>query len=288
MTAFVATDRWLAPVRPRPRSVVRLICFPFAGGGASVFRGWADGLPDSVEVCPVQLPGRESRFSEPAFTRLGPLIEALARSLPPHLDRLFGFFGHSLGALVAFELARRLGRDGGPQPVQLFVSGCGAPQARTPERSVHTLQDAEFREELRHLNGTPSSVLDNDELMEVLLPTLRADFALCETYTFAPGPPLTCPVSALGGLGDDAVSRQDLDAWREQTTGPFRRYMLPGDHFFLLTAQPLLLRALARDLPKAGGEDAPGSHSGGTALLPEGRHQAAFAGTGPRGGGDWP
>src|SRR5262249_19393623 len=151
---------------------------------------------------------------------------------------------HSLGALVAFELARRLRRDGGPQPARLFVSGCPAPQARTREKSVHTLPDAEFIEELRRLKGTPAVVLADDELMELLLPTLRADFALCEPYAFAPGPPLTCPISALGGLADDTVSRHDLDPWREQTTGPFRLRLLPGDHFFLQAGQPLLLRAL--------------------------------------------
>jgi 4'-phosphopantetheinyl transferase len=122
---------------------------------------------------------------------------------------------------------------------------------------VHTLPDAEFRDELRRLKGTPAAVLNDDELMELLLPTLRADFALCETYAFAPAPPLTCPISALGGLADDTVSRQDLDAWREQGTGPFRLRMLPGDHFFLQTAQPLLLRALAQELPEGGVETCP-------------------------------
>jgi medium-chain acyl-[acyl-carrier-protein] hydrolase len=201
-----------------------------------------------VEVRPVQLPGRETRFREPAFTRLAPLVEAMAEPLRGYLDRPFALFGHSLGALVAFELARRLQRGTGLQPVCLFVSGCGAPQTRSPESSIHKLPAAEFREELRRLNGTPPEVLENDELMDLLLPTLRADFALCETYAYSPGPPLDCPVSALGGLGDDTVSRQDLDAWREQTTGPFRLRMLPGDHFFLQTNQRLLLQAVAREL----------------------------------------
>ena len=248
MLGFPATDRWLPTVRPRPGAKVRLFCFPYAGGGASVFRGWADGLPGSVEVRPVQLPGRETRFGEPAFTRLPPLVEALAEALRPCLDRPFAFFGHSLGALVAFELARRLHRGHDVQPVCLFVSGCGAPPTRTPETSLHTLPAAAFREGLRRLNGTPQEVLDNDDLMDFLFPTLRADFALCETYAYRAGPPLDCPVSALGGLGDDRVSRDDLDAWREQTTGPFRLRMLPGNHFFLQTAQQPLLQAVAQEL----------------------------------------
>src|SRR5262245_25838037 len=130
MNVSAVPDPWLACVQPRLRPGVRLFCFPHAGGGASLFRGWADGLPDAVEVCPVQLPGRETRFREPPFLCLEPLIEALATALRPHLDRPFAFFGHSLGALVAFELARRLGRAEGPQPVHLFVSGCAAPQIR--------------------------------------------------------------------------------------------------------------------------------------------------------------
>jgi medium-chain acyl-[acyl-carrier-protein] hydrolase len=257
MSVSAVLDPWLAYLRPRPRPSVRLFCFPYAGGGASVFRGWADGLPDSVEVCPVQLPGREARFREPAFTRLGPLTDAVAGALRPYLDRPFALFGHSLGALVAFELARRLDRDGGPQPVRLFVSGCAAPSVPRGGRPIHGLPDSAFRAELRRLNGTPAAVLDNAELMEILLPTLRADFALCETYAFAPRPPLTCPISCWGGLGDDTASRQDLDAWREQTAGPFRLRMLPGDHFFVRSARPLLLRSLAQELLAAGAAPAP-------------------------------
>ncbi|HEY1379547.1 MAG TPA: thioesterase domain-containing protein, partial [Gemmataceae bacterium] len=180
MTRSVGTDRWLAYVRPRPLASVRLFCFPYAGGGASVFRGWADGLPSAVEVCPVQMPGRETRFREPAFTRLPLLIEALAESLYPHLDRPFAFFGHSLGALVAFELARRLRRDGSPEPQHLFVSGSGAPQARDHSGAViHTRPADEFWQEVGRLNGTPAEVLTDGELRDLLLPTLRADFALC-------------------------------------------------------------------------------------------------------------
>src|SRR5262249_44475104 len=228
------TERWLAYVSPRPQAPVRLFCFPYAGGGASVYRGWADGLAGAAEVCPVQLPGRENRFREPVFTRLPPLIEALAEALRPFLDRPFAFFGHSLGALVAFELARRLRRDQGAEPVRLFVSACGAPQTRARRGGEIPPRPAgEFWHEGGRLNGTPTGVLDDGELRELLLPTLRADFAVGETYRYAGGPPLTCPVCALGGLGDETVDRRDLDAWRVRTAGPFRRRLLPGDHFFL-------------------------------------------------------
>src|SRR5205823_631917 len=141
-------------------------------------RPWVDALPATIEVCPVQLPGREGRFGEPAFTRMAPLVDALARALPPHLGRPFAFFGHSMGALVGFELARLLRREHGLEPAHLFVSGCAAPQLRDPGRPLHRLPDAEFRQELRRLGGTPPAVLENDELMGLVLPLLRADFAL--------------------------------------------------------------------------------------------------------------
>lgn len=248
MPGIAATDPWFPFARPRPRAEIRLFCFPYAGGGASIFRDWSGRLPGHTEVCPIQLPGRETRFRDPAFAHLSPLVAALAESLRPKLDRPFAFFGHSLGALVAFELSRRLLEDYKLQPTHLFVSGCEAPHTRSSGGKIHSLSSAEFREELRRLNGTPLAVLDNDELMELVLPTLRADFSLWETYAYTAGPPLACPIIALGGLGDDMLSRRELDAWRELTTGPFRLRMLPGDHFFLHSAQPLLLQILAQEL----------------------------------------
>ena len=147
-------ERWLTCIHPRPGADVRLIGFPHAGGGASVFRGWADRLPESVEMCAVQLPGRETRFREPAFTRLSSLVTALTEALRPYLERPFAFFGHSMGALLAFELARRLNGDSGPQPVRLFVAACAAPQTPVEQPFVHSLPDPEFRRELHSLNGT--------------------------------------------------------------------------------------------------------------------------------------
>jgi medium-chain acyl-[acyl-carrier-protein] hydrolase len=252
-TSASPADRWLPTVRPWSRAGLRLFCLPYAGGGASVYREWAGALGDSVEVCPVQLPGREARFGEPAFTRIGPLVEALADALGPHLDRPFALFGHSLGALVAFELARRLRRSGRPGPSHLFVSGCRAPQVRRAERLVHTLPDAAFRQELRRLGGTPAELLANDELMDLVLPTLRADFALCETYEYADGFPLPCPVTALGGRDDGAIGRDDLEAWRVHTTARFAAHVLPGDHFFVRSARARVLAEIRRALGAGGG-----------------------------------
>ena len=185
---------------------------------------------------------------EPPFTRLPPLVRALARGLAPLLDKPFAFFGHSLGAFVAFELAQELRRQSSLQPARLLVSAASAPQSPRQNRPVHALPDEEFLSELRQLNGVPGKVLEDSELMQLMLPMLRADFATFETYQYMPEPPLDCALSGFGGSQDRRVSREDMEVWREQTSGPFSLRMLPGDHFFLNTAQPLLLQQISQEL----------------------------------------
>ncbi|HVF60151.1 MAG TPA: thioesterase domain-containing protein [Thermoanaerobaculia bacterium] len=238
---------WLAYREIDPRARLRLFCFPYAGGGASAYRAWGAALPTGIEVCPVQLPGREGRLREPPFTRMGPLVEALAGALPL-ADLPFAFFGHSLGALVAYELARALRRRGGPEPLALLLAGRRGPRRPPREEPIHELPDAEFMARLRELNGTPEEVLEHGELMALLLPLLRADFALHETWELRPEEPLAIGVSAFGGLADPEVTREDLEDWRGETRGRFRLRMLPGDHFFLHSERALLTEAVARDL----------------------------------------
>lgn len=185
---------------------------------------------------------------ETPFTRLSSLVEILALAMRPLLDKPFAFFGHSLGAVVSFELARHLRKQFGVQPVRLFASAAPAPQTRPRHRPIHALPHAEFLGELRRLAGTPEELLDNAEFMTFMLPILRADFALYETYDYAPEPPLDCVIHAFGGLHDQRVSRADLEGWRDHTRTAFSLRMFPGDHFFLNTTQPLLLRVLSRDL----------------------------------------
>jgi medium-chain acyl-[acyl-carrier-protein] hydrolase len=205
-------------------------------------------MPDEVEVLAIQLPGRSTRLSEPPFTRLSPLIQALARVLPPYLDRPFAFFGHSMGALIGFELARHLRKHDQPSPLRLFVSGNSAPHLPRSDPPTYDQPEPEFLETLRKLKGTPEGVLQHPELRKLLLPTVRADFAVCETYVYEEGAPLAAPISAFGGLQDSRVGREELEAWREQTSLDFVIRMLPGDHFFLHSCRPLLLRALALEL----------------------------------------
>ena len=248
MTTTIALDPWIAYRKPNPQARLRLFCFPYAGTGASIFRTWSDSLPADVEVCPVQFPGRGTRLMETPFTQLSPLVQALAQTLLPLLDKPFAFFGHSLGALVGFELARQLRRQSGVQPVRLFVSADRAPQIPPRDRPIHALPEREFLGELRRLNGIPGKVLEEADLMQIMLPVLRADLAVYETYVYSSEPPLNCPISIFGGLQDHRVSRGDLEAWRDQTSVSFSLRMFPGDHFFWNTTQPLLLQALSKEL----------------------------------------
>lgn len=244
---FVSGNPWLAGVKPNPQAAVRLFCFPYSGASASLYFSWRDRLP-GVEVCPVELPGHGSRLAESPYNDLASLVPVAAQGLLPALDRPFAFFGHSMGALLSFELARFLRREHALSPVHLFVSGHGAPHVPDHHERVYSLPEPQFIEKLREMDGTPAEVLDNAEFRALLLPILRADFAMSETYTYRPDRPLDCPLTALGGLQDKHTSRESLDAWRVHTSGRFVLRMFPGSHFFLNTAQPLVLQAVAQDL----------------------------------------
>lgn len=241
---------WVTSFQPNPRARLRLFCFPYAGGGSHIFRQWPAGLPADVELCAVQLPGRGRRVRETPFKSMQPLVETLAEVLPPFFDRPFAFFGHSMGASIGFELARRLRRAGAEGPAHLLVSGRQPPQAPYTDRGTYLLSDAELIEELRQLNGTPAEVLEHAEMMQLLLPLMRADLELIQTYISEPEPPLSCPISAFGGLRDEEADRDALQQWAEQTTAEFSLQMFPGDHFFLHTCLPQLLQAISGLLQK--------------------------------------
>jgi medium-chain acyl-[acyl-carrier-protein] hydrolase len=248
----VATPRtlnsWAVIPRPNTSARLRLLCFPYAGGGASRFYSWAERLAPDVEVCAIQLPGRETRLGENAFSSLPSLIDSMAPGLEPYLDRAFAFFGHSNGGLVAFELVRWLRRQARALPHQLVVSASSAPQLPHAEPSIHSLPDAEFIEELRRIQGTPESILENRELMQLVLPTLRADFALRETYVYREEKPLPIPITIFRGQDDSEVPASEAEAWVEQTTGSFGVRVFPGDHFFIHKERDLVLQELACSL----------------------------------------
>lgn len=234
--------------RPVSQARLRLFCFPYAGGNAFLFRQWAAHLPPHVEVYAIQFPGHGTQLRQPAFTRLPTMIEFLYQGIGPLLDKPFAFFGHSMGALICFELARHLRVGLGLLPTGLFISGRRAPQIEAEEPLTFDLPEDEFLSELRRLNGTPREVLEHPDLLRLMLPILRADFELCQTYSYTSAAPFDCPIFAFGGLQDDDVPREDLEAWRDQTTSALTLRMFPGDHFFLHASQSLLLRTLSSDL----------------------------------------
>jgi medium-chain acyl-[acyl-carrier-protein] hydrolase len=207
-----------------------------------------DLLAPSLEVMAVELPGHGSRRDEEPFTAVGPLVDALVPALLPELNKPFAIFGHSLGALIGYELARRLYTRVGLQPRRLFVAGHCAPGCKRSSKLVHKLPEEEFIAELRRLNGTPPDILADTELMSLALPQLRADFCMNETYEHVSSPLLSCPVSAYGAIADTEVSSEDISAWRSVTHGPFSSLLFEGDHFFIHGATPLLVRQIELEL----------------------------------------
>jgi medium-chain acyl-[acyl-carrier-protein] hydrolase len=228
---------WFHVPVPRPDAPLRLICFPHAGGGAAAFRGWPDLMGRYIEVAAARLPGRENRFAEPRLRRMPDAVRALTAALLPSLDRPYALFGHSLGALLAYETARALAAAGRPEPVHLVVAASRAPGHQQDGPPLHSLpDDAAFVARLREFGGLPDEVLAQTALISVLLPTVRDDFELAESYRPPPGPPLHCPVTALAGSADRTAGSADLERWRTATTGPFRVRTAPGGHFFVSDA----------------------------------------------------
>lgn len=239
---------WVSIPRPNPAARLRLFCFPYAGAGASVFYSWTAGLPEEVEVCAVQPPGREARLREAPYTDMPTLVEALGEALVPYMDRPFACFGHSNGAIMAFELARKLRREGRGMPLHLFLSGRPAAQLPSRHPPIHALPEPEFIAELRRLQGTPEEVLNHPEIMELLVPLLRADFSLAETYVHRAEAPLDVPISAYGGRRDPDVNEDEVEGWRAQTAAAFRSVLFPGDHFFINGDRAQLLAQLSGEL----------------------------------------
>lgn len=219
---------------------MRLFCLPHAGGGATAFHAWSAELPAFVQICPVILPGRETRLSEPLYTGMDSLLEAIDRELRPWLDIPYAVFGHSMGALLAFEWVRRLRRERASMPVWLFLSGRRAPDAPGDSNLLHSLPDRDLVKELTRLyDGIPQEFLGNETLMEVFLPILRANIAVVESYRFQEDEPLDCPITVFSGMNDASVTWDQLLAWKRHTSQRrFAIQILPGGHFY--PQRPLL------------------------------------------------
>lgn len=243
-----SSNKWFLFPKPNPAAALRLFCFHYAGGSAQVFHRWPGYLPPSVEMGAIQLPGRGHRLGEPHIRRLASLSRIITQELLPYLDKPFVFFGHSLGALLCFETARNLRRENLRQPAHMFVSATEAPHRRSLEESLSSLPKSELVKKLREFNGTPVEVLQNDELLDLMLPTLRSDFELCETYEYRPESPLECSMTIYGGLEDREVEAEQLAAWSEMTVGACKIRMFPGGHFYLNSSRAIFLQTFADDL----------------------------------------
>jgi pyochelin biosynthetic protein PchC len=228
--ASTRTGEWVRRFHPAP-TPTRLVCFPHAGGSATFFFPMSKALSPTVEVLPIQYPGRQDRRTEPCIDDIRRLADHVADELRPWLDRPITLFGHSMGATVAFEVAVRLERAG-VTPLGLFASGCRAPSRYRDER-VHLRDDAGLLRELANLSGTNTRVLDDEEIMRGVLPVLRSDYKAVETYRYRPVPPLRCPIIALTGVEDPQVTLDEAESWSRHTTGPFRLRTFPGGHFYL-------------------------------------------------------
>lgn len=241
---------WLDPAEIVATAPLRLICFNSAGTGTTLFRQWNQRIGQRVNVLGVQLPGRESRFAEPPLREVGALIETLAPTLAPAFERPTALFGHSYGALLAFELARWLRRRGLPGPRRLVVAARPAPQLGFGYRKTYHLPDAEFVEVLRRYGGTQESILGNPDFLRFFLPVIRADLEANTEYAYRDEAPLDCPIVAWRGADDPVCSRPELDAWAAQSRAGFHSAEFDAAHFFLHQTERVL-PALERELAEA-------------------------------------
>lgn len=242
-------EGWLHRPLPRAQPRARLFCFHHAGGAASAYRSWAAELPETLEVLPVQLPGRAERLSEPALNDVPSIVAAVVDALCPWLDRPYALFGHSMGAVIAAEAARRLSELDLRQPAHLVVSARRPPHLRSPDAPLQHLSDAEFVLEIqRRYGGIPPEVMQHADLMALLLPGLRADIAALENFQPPARAPLACPITVLGGQSDALTPPAHLEAWRRETRDDCHVQLLPGDHFYLTPQRDAVLALLRQRL----------------------------------------
>ncbi|MFC3996921.1 thioesterase II family protein [Nocardiopsis sediminis] len=238
---------WIRRFHPAPDSAIRLVCLPHAGGSAAVYFPMSRALKDDADVLSVQYPGRQDRRGEPGVRDMAEYADRVYDALLPWNDRPLALFGHSMGAVIAFEVARRL-EGAGTVPARLFVSGRRAPSRTREGEDLHRRDDAGLIEEMRRLDGTDSSLLDDPELLPLILPALRSDYTAIETYAYRPGPPLATPVTALVGDADPRATLKEVRAWSDHTGGAFDMEVFTGGHFYLTEHQDRVAALVSRHL----------------------------------------
>ena len=246
-------NAWLRINQPNHHAHCRLFCLPYAGGAASIYRTWHQHLPAEIEVWAVQLPGRENRIRENPFTNAADLVQALLPNILPYLDKPFALFGHSMGALIAYELAHALSQQG-YSPTHLLVSGRRAPFLPDAEPPLHTLPtiDLFLSAVQQRYNNLPAVIFADAELRDLFAPLLRADFTLVEIYQYRERAPLPCPIVAFGGDADPQVTEDELRAWQQLTQSNFALHLLPGGHFYLNEQRAQLLALVVAALGYTG------------------------------------
>ncbi|WP_307840346.1 alpha/beta fold hydrolase [Streptomyces sp. G44] len=251
---------WIRCCHPAPDAGLRLLCFPHAGGSVSAYHALSAAVSGGVEPLIVQYPGRHDRFGEPFAAGADEIVDAVLDELPRGPgDAPLALFGHSMGALLAFETARRLERAGRP-PVALFLSGRAAPslpRRTAAKRPVRDMDDAELVEEMRKLSGTAEELLSSPEMLSIFLPPMRADYQIVDDYVYRAGPPLSCPVTVLTGDDDPRVTPDEARAWQSETRGGFSCHVLAGGHFFLDAHLPYVAGVITSSLPDLGARTAP-------------------------------
>ena len=240
--------KWLVQLTSVSNACAKLICLPYAGGGAASFRPWAQASMPNVEILAIELPGRGSRMSERPYICAEGLIGALTDAIWPHLSQPFALFGHSMGALIAFELARSLRVRYGVVPMHLFVSAHRAPHLPDTDPFIDRLPDHKFLAKIQALGGIDTHMFEHEAFVEHMLPTLRADIALCKSYTYQPSLPLECPITAFCGEQDGSVSCTEIAGWQAHTVNTWQLHSYPGGHFFIREQQTHMLAAIHQAL----------------------------------------
>ena len=246
---------WFLRPSQRPWARTRLFCFPRAGAGASSFRNWAEDCHPHLEAILIQPPGRETRLAEAPLRSMDSLVAAIADALADFLDRPFAFYGHSLGAKAAFETARELRRRRLPAPAHLYAAACPGPSLPWHHPPLRALPDTELLSELQKLyGGVPREVAADPDLRALLVPALRADLTIVETYRYNDEEPLAIPVTCFTGSDDHMTPESDVLAWRRHSSAAFRLRTFPGDHFFPAAARKSILELIASDLSSGGSQ----------------------------------
>jgi medium-chain acyl-[acyl-carrier-protein] hydrolase len=254
----ISFEPWFLRPRPNDSASAWLLCFGVAGSNASSFHNWPQGLPGSIDVCAIQLPGRQRRFQEQPATRLLPLAGTIAEFLATRLNKPFAIFGACTGALLAFEVARAIRDRTGREPLHFVAAGCRAPHLPDRDPPIHGLPDATLIEQLHRLGGTELEILQHAELLKMILVSIRADFEAAETYPGGDIQPFYCPITAILGEDDTVVKPEDVSAWRGHTLGSFEQLTLPGGHFLVESHPAPVLQAVSHALREvASGGPAP-------------------------------